>query len=215
MICKVCNNEFELTKQQKSAKRKGAQKTFYCSRACANSAKITQVDANCDFCGKRFSKRLSQVGKSSYCSRSCSAKRNNSKYPKREREIFVCACGKEMSRNASRCIECVRLSRKDSLKKSIASLGQKRLAELFSEHPVWPKSRVYRKVTAHARRKHEKPETCDNCDWKYSLVWHHIRPVSDFPDTATVGEVNDRKNLSCLCPNCHGYVHEFGKLPIS
>ena len=44
---------------------------------------------------------------------------------------------------------------------------------------------------------------CSVCGYSTHVEACHIRPVSDFPQDATVGEINDRSNLMYLCPNHH------------
>lgn len=31
----------------------------------------------------------------------------------------------------------------------------------------------------------------------------HVKAISSFPETATLGEINDPSNIFVLCPNCH------------
>jgi 5-methylcytosine-specific restriction endonuclease McrA len=52
-------------------------------------------------------------------------------------------------------------------------------------------------------RKKCKDNTCKICGYTLHIEVCHIRPISDFPDTALVSEINDMSNLVALCPNCH------------
>jgi predicted HNH restriction endonuclease len=44
---------------------------------------------------------------------------------------------------------------------------------------------------------------CMSCGYGKHIEVCHLRQITDFPDTATVDEVNDLSNLTVLCPNCH------------
>jgi hypothetical protein len=44
---------------------------------------------------------------------------------------------------------------------------------------------------------------CAHCGYAKHVELAHIRAVADFPDTATLGEVNAPDNVLPLCPNCH------------
>jgi hypothetical protein len=48
-----------------------------------------------------------------------------------------------------------------------------------------------------------KPKKCKVCGYSRLYRVAHIRPVSDFPDSALIGEINHIDNLVALCPNHH------------
>ena len=45
--------------------------------------------------------------------------------------------------------------------------------------------------------------SCKNCGYEKHVELCHIKPIKDFPLTATLGEINSRENVVQLCPNCH------------
>ena len=52
---------------------------------------------------------------------------------------------------------------------------------------------------------------CANCGYDKHVELCHIKPISSYPETAKISEVNSEKNLIQLCPNCHweldnGYI---------
>jgi len=47
------------------------------------------------------------------------------------------------------------------------------------------------------------PAACQICGYSLHVEIAHRRPVSDFPDSATMKEINDIANLIILCPNHH------------
>ena len=46
-------------------------------------------------------------------------------------------------------------------------------------------------------------KVCERCGYDKHIEVCHVRPVSDFPMTTLVTEINSRENLKILCPNCH------------
>ena len=48
-----------------------------------------------------------------------------------------------------------------------------------------------------------RPRVCISCGYNKFAETAHIRPVADFPATATFAEINHPTNLVMLCPNCH------------
>ena len=48
-----------------------------------------------------------------------------------------------------------------------------------------------------------KPECCMICGYDKHFEVCHIKAISSFPKTATVGEINNIDNLVALCPNHH------------
>jgi hypothetical protein len=67
-------------------------------------------------------------------------------------------------------------------------------------------------ITNHARKQFDnsgRPRECQVCDYDLVTQVAHIRSVADFPDDATVEEINHSDNLVCLCPN-HHYEYDRG-----
>lgn len=57
------------------------------------------------------------------------------------------------------------------------------------------------------------PRVCSVCGYSRVVQVAHIRPVSSFPATASIREINSDYNLMYLCPNHHcefdlGYIKE-------
>ncbi len=44
---------------------------------------------------------------------------------------------------------------------------------------------------------------CQKCGYSLHTEICHIKPITSFPDNATLGEVNNENNLLVLCPNDH------------
>ena len=47
------------------------------------------------------------------------------------------------------------------------------------------------------------PRICAHCGYDKHVEIAHVKPVSSFPQTALLLEINSRSNLLHLCPNCH------------
>ncbi len=71
---------------------------------------------------------------------------------------------------------------------------------IIDKHQSWKHSNV-----RNLCRKWNKNliKICQNCEYNVHIEFCHIRPISDFPDTATLGEINNYKNILILCRNCH------------
>lgn len=129
---------------------------------------------------------LPAVKKKRFCNKSCAAKLNNRlfpKKPKRPRKFNECqACSVKIDPPSMTCFSCVK-ERTAQMKKADISRSE---------------------IGQHARRVLGKDSMeCSVCGYSAHVEACHIRPVSDFPQDATVGEINDRSNLMYLCPNHH------------
>ncbi len=60
-LCSQCGQAFQPRRQTQS----------YCSRACANAARVTTVELTCQQCGKPFYRNRAAAPKAHYCSSSC------------------------------------------------------------------------------------------------------------------------------------------------
>lgn len=68
----------------------------------------------------------------------------------------------------------------------------------------WQAYRV--RIVSHARQVFAKsglPRECAVCNYAHHVQICHIRSVSDFPESATIAEINAIGNLIPLCPNHH------------
>ena len=135
-----------------------------------------------------------------FCSRSCSATFTNREAPKRKRIQHICACGAEMDRRARTCRECSLSSRTEFSK--VKTLKECRdYVSAKGRHPSWAYSHVRAANRAWNKELTDRP--CSKCGYSIHVELCHIRAVTDFPETATLGEVNDPRNLVPLCRNCH------------
>lgn len=90
---------------------------FYCSIKCLSEYRTKKQKLVCEnsFCNKRFLREPSDISPHNYCSRSCAAKVNGKKYPKRKARVKICAnvlCDRQFKGKAKYCsIKCASLAR--------------------------------------------------------------------------------------------------------
>lgn len=161
----------------------------------------------CQSCGITFKPQRNSKGL--YCSRSCSAKVNGSKYPKRQLTL-MCGwnnCTTLIPRSQRRCSEHKGLRHSGPKTHGLytenawfMTLGELRSA-LFS-----PNSDDFAKfLRTHARRwaASKLPhQYCVVCNYDKVTVLAHVKPLSSFSDESTL-ESTFKNNLVRLCPNCH------------
>lgn len=129
-----------------------------------------------------------------FCSRSCAAKTTN-KIPKRKKQINYCSlCGKETGFFRRKfCTNCNPMNRDwDSITYGDAIKARK-----------YQKNSRIRNLSRRIYKLSGKPECCMVCGYDKHFEVCHIKAISSFPKTATVGEINNINNLIALCPNHH------------
>lgn len=132
---------------------------------------------NCDNCSK-------PTPNPRFCSRSCAASVTNQEAPKRRKQ----------PRLARRRIQDIREAARSR------TLAEVR-AKIKGQHPSWVMSYVRRWARQNLKDLLQVP--CQACGYSKHVELCHIRPVSSFPASASLGEINDRRNIRVLCPNCH------------
>jgi hypothetical protein len=75
------------------------------------------------------------------------------------------------------------------------------LLSLKGKHPSWLNAHL--RYFARFWNSDLSKGSCQRCHYALHVEIAHIRAVSTFPETATIGEVNARSNVLGLCPNCH------------
>lgn len=161
----------------------------------------------CKQCNKEFDKLPNQIlkSKNDFCSRSCSATFNNKLKPKRNPISRTCSCGKKFipKFKSSRrlCNQC-QINKLTSFKIKLLTISEyHKKASIKDKHPSWKNShiRIFNRQWNYELTK--KP--CFKCGYDKHVELCHIKPVSSFPETATLGEINALSNNIQLCRNCH------------
>jgi 5-methylcytosine-specific restriction endonuclease McrA len=153
----------------------------------------------CQTCGAvikiRGNEAPNVTRKKMFCNHSCSAKSSNCGR-KRIRACRGCSAEISVGRFCAPCIALLPNSRGSQLPSSTKG-------ELFARRVSWISARqAIRKHAVLVYATSGRPAACQcGYDRHYNIC--HIKPISDFPDTATIAEMNAIENLIALCPNCH------------
>jgi predicted HNH restriction endonuclease len=155
---------------------------------------------NCLYCQAKTSNP-------NFCSRSCAAKINNHKYPKRSKIESVCVCGENKTKSAKNCRNC-------SNENKFLNYGKKTLEESVLESKHYAAKHRYEKIRQHAKRVANKfnwySTKCEKCGYDKHVELCHKKPIYSFDKTTLIQDINSKANLLFLCPNCHW---EYDNLP--
>lgn len=101
-------------------------------------------------------------------------------------------CGKEVAYRTVRCRTCHgKRHREQAINRTVLEVKSENNSLRWSDH-----------VRMMARAIHSFKK-CAVCGYGKHVEIAHIRPISDFPDSATIKEINDLNNVVGLCPNHH------------
>lgn len=162
----------------------------------------------CLNCSTEFNKQPSQIKRSSrhFCSCSCSATFNNKGKTKNPPKVRACKnCNGQFtkrtsggSRSSVYCSSCfLALPSRRELTLGYIKNGP----AVKGRHPSWRWAQVREFARRWNKPLLELP--CANCGYSKHVELAHIRAISSFPETATLGEVNAPSNVIQLCRNCH------------
>lgn len=139
-----------------------------------------------------------------FCSRSCAASLNNKIHPKRKPENVCIVCNIPIVKRRKYCPSCFyEHNHKDMTLE----------AAIYCNHH---RSSAFALVRTRARSivAKLKIEKCQMCGYPH-IETAHIKPISSFPLTTMLSEINCLENLAALCPNCHWeYDHGLLKKPL-
>lgn len=132
---------------------------------------------------------FSRIKDQRFCSRRCAAAVNNKLKPKRLAAVRSCkGCGDPITHSITRrwyCPSCA----------DVRAAALSRATKLMAGR---------RPIAAHARKRtRNRPQQCAVCGYDKHVECAHLTPVSSFPITATLDEINRLENLVLLCPNHH------------
>lgn len=154
---------------------------------------------NCQAC-----KKLTENPK--FCSRACSARVTNKTHPRRTKKSRICTkCHSKFtpapkSKPVRMCEPCSKVYWVGTMKawetKTIEHFIQKE-----PRHPTWAYS--YIRELTRRRYKDERAKPCQKCGYDKHVEVCHIKPLTEFPVTATLEESCGPSNVMFLCPNCH------------
>jgi hypothetical protein len=130
---------------------------------------------------------MARKNAASFCSRRCAAQ-----YKSAERATGgpVCAaCGGPKSYTGDTCRACWSLQ-----------FASRTLGELRAQYGTYA---FHAKVRGLARTAYKGQRECAACGYSLQVDICHVRDVASFPDSATVGDVNNPANLVALDKRCH------------
>ena len=208
LTCDGCGTSFTRTAAAHKANLKRGRKIVACSNKCVSAARFYLTEEPqeyiCKECDKSFSrKRGGKEDTLSFCSQSCANRFNNRKRKRKYSAGLCVICGdKEVSTKRGKyCSECKRLhgfSGRRQIDYDTVTLGELRARYSRLEH--------HAKVRGIARvvyGKHHADMSCEYCGYSLQIDVCHIRPLADFPDSATISEINHIDNLIGLDKRCH------------
>lgn len=135
-----------------------------------------------------------------YCSRNCAAKINN-KIPKRTKQVKFCTkCKNPVKNNSTLCKKHHKERSKEYLLNLTIADYTKRMC-LLNLHPSSKFAHI--RGLNRSWNKDLISLPCYVCGYTKHVELAHIRPISKFPETALLKDVNSRTNVVQLCPNCH------------
>jgi hypothetical protein len=164
----------------------------------------------CVNCNKPFEKSPLEIKrtKNNFCSQSCSASFNNKGTQRNPPKLRICKiCGKKYyftrkTKSKIKCDACFKTYEEmtDTYKsRTLAEYHKK--PSVKNKHPSWKNSHIRALNRSWNKSLLKKP--CQICGYSMHIELCHIKPVTSFPETATLGEVNHPDNNLVLCPNHH------------
>lgn len=160
------------------------------------------MEFKCKSCSKSVCKTISEVKKSKsgnvFCSRSCAARYNNRKHPKRSLSGKCKKCSKPIAKRYAYCKDCY----------TINLLENKTYNESKTYKDYYSNKKYQRnsEVRQHARRKYfnsNRPKSCVVCGYDLHIDVCHIKDISSYHCDTLIGEINSLSNLIALCKNHH------------
>lgn len=129
-----------------------------------------------------------------FCSRSCAASYNNKTHIKRKPEGKCKNCSKQIKSSRTYCNDCF----SDKIKNKDLTLSE-------AIYQKGHRSSAFALVRARARstENFKKSKQCYKCGYNKHVEACHIKPISAFPMTTPLSEINSKENIIALCRNCH------------
>lgn len=160
----------------------------------------------CKECGQKieinFEKGITpfSASKRSFCSRSCSAKWNNEKIPKRvkDKTKTICpCCNGEKSYCAAICLKCKK-------RKNLEVAWGNRLGDYILNSASRAKyNSVRRWANVYMHEYDDREKKCEICGYDKVVQVAHKKPIWKFSEDDLMREVNAKDNLMWMCPNHH------------
>ena len=177
---------------------------------------MSEQEVKCLCCEKMFMKRLTEIARTPrhFCSRNCAAQINNQ--GKRRHPPRKCKkCSQEYittkeHRSLGYCVGCKATFFTTDQAKAMTIKEYTERDSVKNKHPSWRSAHIRNFNRSWNKQLAEQP--CQVCGYSTHVELAHIKAISDFPESATLGEINSPDNIYVLCPN-HHWEFDNGKLP--
>lgn len=146
-------------------------------------------------CQKKF---VPKVSHQKFCSSSCTNVAHVRRW--RKKNSKRCLCGKSILPESIQCSSCVAQARSWVSRNTTLSEYHNK-SSLMNKHPSWKNAHIRSLARSWNRDIINLP--CQHCGYSKHVELAHIKPISTFLKTATIGEINDPSNILVLCRNCH------------
>ena len=205
LTCQGCGQTFQRALKDHNRNLRLGRKVIACSISCLPLAKglnkLEVVTRICPSCNKEFTRKPHGLKNMPvYCSVQCSNKTKithgkyiagciicNSKNLSTPRSKYCVVCRKEYAYNSRRDLD----------------YSKTTLAELREKYSTAQYHSKIRGISRLKYRRYYSDFACENCGYDLHIDICHIRGVSEFPETATLNEVNHIDNLLGLDKRCH------------
>ena len=138
-----------------------------------------------------------------FCSKSCSAKYHNIHFPKKKKQEKKCInCNNNVDINAFKfCKACREVGWHKSYPDKPYCMRTLGYELELNRHAGANK---YNKIRGWARQNNKQEIVkCEKCGYDKHVEVAHKKPICSFSLETLLTEINSRKNISFLCPNCH------------
>lgn len=211
--CYQCSKTFYRLKRHIRYEQKTKRgRLKYCSVKCCNEGfkslrKYTEL--KCSQCNNWFKRRTKDIKPSKsgnyFCNVSCLGKyRRKDTKQKTNKVVKKCLlCDKPKATKGSKYCVNHKGHRPNDIKTKQRT--DNHTLKHIKERVNYDSQRMHIQVRAHCKKRNQnlQKNPCSNCGYSLHVQLCHIKAVSLFPDTATLGEINDPSNIATLCPNCH------------
>ncbi len=167
-----------------------------------------KIQVQCFNCGKSLFKQESDIRRTahSFCSRKCSNIYHRKHRHPNPPKIHTCKmCKGEYTntsghRSEAYCQACRASVPKEFLRSATLEYIHSALC-LKGRHPSWANAQV--RELNRRWNKELMDLSCANCGYSKHVELCHKKAITDFPESATLEEVNHQSNVVQLCRNCH------------
>ena len=181
----------------KAAITRGA--SVFCTNKCFYKARSIAKPYYCKCCGEVVIRVPSAVVNSVFCNKSCAQIYRNKTRPGIRNK---CKCGKRIGNSATFCKKCYTRMRSEETEKNYLAMTFRDF-KISYNGDIIRYSGAIRVGSRRLAKKRGMVKLCSYCGYDTYVELCHIRKVADFPDDATMDEINSPENLVYLCPNHH------------